>query len=150
MHDYVCIIGWQCNMILRLEATCTLYRRRLQPLKQNVQHFVNMKFRNFLYGSFTPSWIRIRPTKINAGPCGSVSEILPATKKTEYSSKQLTETLFYPIKWKSQNIKILWLKGAQAVLRIRIRDPVPFWPLDPGSGIGFFRIPDPKPILLRA
>ncbi len=26
--------------------------------------------------------------------------------------------------------------------RIRIRDPVPFWPLDPGSGIGFFRIPD--------
>jgi hypothetical protein len=36
------------------------------------------------------------------------------------------------------------------VLRIRIRDPVPFWPLDPdpGSGIGFFpdlgsRIPTP-------
>jgi hypothetical protein len=28
------------------------------------------------------------------------------------------------------------------VLRIRIWDPVPFWPLDPGSGIGFFRIPD--------
>ncbi len=25
---------------------------------------------------------------------------------------------------------------------LRIRDPVPFWPLDPGSGIGFFRIPD--------
>ncbi len=42
------------------------------------------------------------------------------------------------------------------VLRIRIRDPVPFWPLDPdtGSGIGFFpdpgsRIPDPKPIFLE-
>ncbi len=35
------------------------------------------------------------------------------------------------------------------MLRIRIRDPVPFWPLDPGSGIGFFRIPDPKHILLR-
>ncbi len=32
---------------------------------------------------------------------------------------------------------------AKAVLRIRIRDPVPFWPLDPGSGIGFFRILDP-------
>jgi hypothetical protein len=29
-----------------------------------------------------------------------------------------------------------------AVLRIRIRDP--------GSGIGFFWIPDPKPIYLRA
>ncbi len=29
------------------------------------------------------------------------------------------------------------------VLRIWIRDPVPFCPLDPGSGIGFFRIPDP-------
>ncbi len=26
--------------------------------------------------------------------------------------------------------------GIQAVLRIRIRDPVPFWPLDPGSGKG--------------
>ncbi len=23
-----------------------------------------------------------------------------------------------------------------SVLRIRIRDPVPFWPLDPGSGMG--------------
>jgi hypothetical protein len=32
-----------------------------------------------------------------------------------------------------------------SVLRIRIRDPVPFLPLDPGSGTGFFRsrIPDP-------
>ncbi len=28
---------------------------------------------------------------------------------------------------------------------LRIRDPVPFWPLDPGSGIGFFRIPAPIP-----
>jgi hypothetical protein len=28
------------------------------------------------------------------------------------------------------------------VLRIRIRDPVPFRPVDPGSGIGLFRIPD--------
>jgi hypothetical protein len=25
-----------------------------------------------------------------------------------------------------------------------IRDPVPFWTLDPGSGIGFFRIPNPN------
>jgi hypothetical protein len=31
------------------------------------------------------------------------------------------------------------------VLQIRIRDPVPFDPLDPGP-----RIPDPKPIFLRA
>ncbi len=30
------------------------------------------------------------------------------------------------------------------VLRIRIRDPVIFLPLDPGSGIGFFRISDPR------
>ncbi len=29
------------------------------------------------------------------------------------------------------------------MLRLRIRDPVPFWPLDPGSGIVFFRISDP-------
>ncbi len=27
---------------------------------------------------------------------------------------------------------------------LRIRDPVPFWPLDPGSRIGFFRISDPE------
>jgi hypothetical protein len=33
----------------------------------------------------------------------------------------------------------------QGVLRIRIRDPVLFYPLDPGSGSGmnFFRISDP-------
>jgi len=31
----------------------------------------------------------------------------------------------------------------KTVLRIRIRDPVPLGPLDPGSRIGFFRIPDP-------
>ncbi len=33
----------------------------------------------------------------------------------------------------------------RTVLRSRIRDPVPFWPLDPGSGIGFSgsRIPNP-------
>ena len=37
-----------------------------------------------------------------------------------------------------------------AVLRIRIRDPLPFCPLDPGSEIGFFRIPDPKPIFLSS
>jgi hypothetical protein len=30
------------------------------------------------------------------------------------------------------------------VLRIRIRDPVLFYPLDPGSGMNFFRIPDPE------
>jgi hypothetical protein len=38
------------------------------------------------------------------------------------------------------------------VLRIRNRDPVPFLPLDPdpGSGIGFFWIPDPNPIFFRA
>jgi len=30
----------------------------------------------------------------------------------------------------------------KTVLRIQIRDLVLFWPLDPGSGIGFFRIPD--------
>ncbi len=37
-----------------------------------------------------------------------------------------------------------WCIGTMpAVLRIRIRDPVTFWPLDPGSGIGFFRISDP-------
>ncbi len=43
--------------------------------------------------------------------------------------------------------------GACFYAVLRIRDPVPFWPLNPGSGIGFFRIPDlglripdPKPI----
>ncbi len=29
----------------------------------------------------------------------------------------------------------------KSMLRIRFREPVPFWPLYPGSGIGFF--PDP-------
>jgi hypothetical protein len=38
------------------------------------------------------------------------------------------------------------LQQFSPVLRIRIWDPVPFWPLDPGSVIGFFsgsRIPNP-------
>ena len=41
-----------------------------------------------------------------------------------------------------------WYCYLPTLLQIRIRDPVPFWPLDPdlGSGIGFFRIPYPKPI----
>ena len=39
-------------------------------------------------------------------------------------------------------------RGIIPVLRIQIRDPVRFWPLDPGSGISFFpnpgsRIPNP-------
>ncbi len=40
----------------------------------------------------------------------------------------------------------------RAVLRIRIRDPVPFDPRirDSESGVGFFWIPDPKPIFLGA
>ncbi len=34
------------------------------------------------------------------------------------------------------------LFGLHAVFRTRIRDQVPFWLLDPGSGIGLFRVPD--------
>ncbi len=37
-----------------------------------------------------------------------------------------------------------------SVLRIRELELGAFLTLDPGSGIGFFRIPDPKPIFLRA
>jgi hypothetical protein len=33
-------------------------------------------------------------------------------------------------------------KHPKPVLRIRIRDPVAFYPKDPGSGMIFFRIPD--------
>ncbi len=39
--------------------------------------------------------------------------------------------------WSAFRIRIRF-----TVLRIRIWDPVPFWPLDPGSGIGFYRIQD--------
>ncbi len=62
------------------------------------------------------------------------------------------------------NMGTLWYSfqyGDFAYARIRIiletkrnsvadTDPVPFWPLDPGTGIDFFRIPDPNPICLRA
>ncbi len=39
----------------------------------------------------------------------------------------------------------IYLVKLSSVLRIWIRDPGSnaFCPLDPGSGIGFFRIPDP-------
>ena len=49
--------------------------------------------------------------------------------------------------------KYLWLtdpeaerissKNVKYVSVLRIRDPVPFWPLDPESRFDFFRIPDP-------
>ncbi len=49
---------------------------------------------------------------------------------------------------------IIWAKyrvSSKPELRIRIRDPVPFWPLDPGSGMGKnqdpgsgINIPDPQ------
>jgi hypothetical protein len=42
--------------------------------------------------------------------------------------------------------KIIW---CATVLQIRIWDPVLFNPLDPGSGMNFFRIPDPKSFWLR-
>ncbi len=42
-----------------------------------------------------------------------------------------------PISKKSANLT------KHAVLRIRIRDPVPFWPRDPGSGMGKKQDPDP-------
>ncbi len=37
------------------------------------------------------------------------------------------------------NLNWIWIhcpNWIHAVLRIRIRDPVPFWPMDPGSGMG--------------
>jgi len=56
-------------------------------------------------------------------------------------------------------IREIWLMGPSgeggvgwvAVLRIRIRDPVPFLPLDPGSGMGKksgsgFRIQNEQPV----
>ncbi len=48
-----------------------------------------------------------------------------------------------------QNFLLISCCWSFTVLRIRIRDPVPFWPLDPGAGIGFFRIPDPKHIFWK-
>ncbi len=48
-------------------------------------------------------------------------------------------------KWPTKNGKPTKCDVLNSVLRIRIRDPGSgaFWPLDPGSGIGFFRISDP-------
>ncbi len=46
--------------------------------------------------------------------------------------------------------RIATLLNNKAVLRIRVRHPVPIRPQDPGFGIGFIQIPDPKPIFLRA
>ncbi len=61
-----------------------------------------------------------------------------------YNAQSAHILIFYfLLEWE---IHILSLMCAlQPVLRIRIRDPVPFWPLDPdpGSGIGS-RIPNPS------
>ncbi len=65
-----------------------------------------------------------------------------------WGCEELQEAISLPILYWSCEV----LKGNQNItlLRIRFRDPVPFDPLDQGSGIGFFRIPDPQPIFLRA
>jgi hypothetical protein len=47
---------------LGLHKGLTSYRRSLEPSKENIQHFQNMRILYFFYicGSFLPSWIRIR------------------------------------------------------------------------------------------
>ncbi len=60
-----------------------------------------------------------------------------------------SRTVLRSTKWPRNRMEVsLYFTYKYSVLRIRIRDPVPFLPLDPGSGIGFFpdlgsRIPNP-------
>jgi hypothetical protein len=56
--------------------------------------------------------------------------------------KKCEEYLSTKINNQKKKYSALPIYNLLSVLRIWIRDPVPFWPLDPGSGIGFFRIPD--------
>jgi hypothetical protein len=81
----------------------------------------NMKFLNFalLCGHFSPPRSGIRTWSSDLIESGSGSETLIVGIGKQIQQKNI------------------------AVLRIRIRDPVPFCTLDPGSGIGFFRIRDP-------
>ncbi len=83
-----------------------------------------------------PSHVLRRPGILSTGPY--LLENIFYIKKLMCSCKNKHLWLFY------------YVHCIVAVLRIRIRDPVPFWPLDPdpGSGIGFFpdlgsRIPTP-------
>jgi hypothetical protein len=56
------------------------YRRSLQPLKDNIQHFKNMKIENsFTFSMFVGLFSLLDPepaTQIIADPCGSGSSIL--------------------------------------------------------------------------
>ncbi len=49
-------------LFLGLHKARQSYRRSSQPSKENIQHFKtwNFKFFFYIYGSFLPSWIRIR------------------------------------------------------------------------------------------
>ncbi len=67
--------------------------------------------------------------------------LLTASVATQQDNCRAWRT--FPVHPKGLTNKVAYI--ILPVLRIRIRDPVPFWPwtriLDPGSGIGFF--PDP-------
>ncbi len=76
------------------------------------------------FGQFPCSWFRIwiQESQVKTDPCGSRSTTLPVV------------TVWY-LQSSLRNIYKVEIKfiARLSVLRIRIRDPVPFWPLDPGS-----------------
>ncbi len=151
------------------------YRRSLQLSKEAIQHLKTWTFKNFFYfcGSFLPSWIPIRIpnpdslTRLNPDldpqPCAQV-EFLPALQSA--TGKQFPapgEELesadglqFLVDLCATHGVQVappltlprvlgMLLFTVFTVLRVRIRDPVLFWPLDPGPGMGKIRIRDDCP-----
>ncbi len=141
-------------LALSLHKVCPSYRRNLQFSKEAIQHFKTWILQIIVYfcGSFLPSWIRIRipntdpdpdpQTQLNTDPIRIRIPDPDPQHCTELSSSKGIPSV---PNWESnQDHKHKLQANLQrkiSVLRIRIRDTVPFWPLDPGSGIN---IPNPQ------
>ncbi len=101
---YACIGAWNSAHSVLPSRDLAVSSSRLSlsgcrnVSKENIQNFKTWKFCTFFYfGSFLPSWIRIRirnlnadpdpATQINADPCGSGSATLPGWKKIQIRDK---------------------------------------------------------------
>ncbi len=108
----------------------TLFENRIEFLVH--YHYI----RSCDTGLFNQSWM----VQWYILACSSLSQKLSPTCPVSWPPPPTPPVLHILLFYKRH---IFNFPSSHAVLRIRIRDPVPFWPLNPRSGMVFFRIPDP-------
>ncbi len=110
---------------------------------------------------FSEPWIIFpRPTTFSwSNPTCALCRILTIRYNSNYVCDNAPDILTPPLNRALGGLQISLMYPKEYILHrgrdeISVADPDPgsgaFWTLDPGSGIGFFRIPDPKTIFLWA